>query len=78
MITRRRIVLAIGASALFAPLASFAQQPDRIYRIGFLGARSRSTPANPDVYYDAWLGAMRDLGYIEGKNVIIEWRFADG
>ena len=55
-----------------------AQQGGRIYRIGFLGVRSRSTPSNPDTYYDAFLQGMRDLGYVEGKNLVIEWRFADG
>ena len=77
MITRRRVVIALGAGAL-APLASFAQQQDKVRRIGFLGARSRSTPSNPDVYYDAFTRGMRELGYIEGKNLVIEWRFADG
>ena len=77
MVTRRQAVFAL-VSGVLAPLASFAQQPDRVHRIGFLGARSRSTLANPDVYYDVWLGAMRNLGYIEGKNLVIEWRFADG
>ena len=60
------------------PLACFAQQESKIRRIGFLAVRSRSTPANPDVYFDAFVEGMRDLGYIEGKNLVIEWRFADG
>ena len=77
MITRRLVVIALGAGAL-APLASFAQQQDKVRRIGFLGARSRSTQSNPDVYYDAFTRGMRELGYIEGKNLVIEWRFADG
>ena len=80
MNTRRRILLALGAGALAAPSALFAQpQPaPGVHRIGFLAARSRSTPADPDFYYDAFVEGMRELGYIEGKNLIIEWRFADG
>ena len=74
---RRRVVLALGTGA-FAPLAAFAQQQTNVRRIGFLGVRSRSTPSNPDVYYDAFVQGMRELGYVEGKNLVIEWRFADG
>lgn len=60
------------------PLGSFAQQSSKVRRIGFLHARSRSTPSNPDPYYDTFTQAMRELGYVEGKNLAIEWRFADG
>ena len=77
MVTRRKLVLALGAGAL-APLAGFAQDPGKVRRIGFLASRSRSTLSNPDVYYDAFMQGMRELGYVEGKNLIIEWRFADG
>ena len=76
MIARRRQLLILGA-ALAVPLLSHGQA-DRIRRIGFLGSRSRSTPANPDVYYDAFVDQMGKLGYVEGKNLQIEWRFADG
>ena len=78
MITRRKLLMAFGASALASPLASLAQQQGKVWRIGFLGARSRSTLSNPDVYYDAFTQGMRELGYVEGKNLVIEWRFADG
>jgi putative ABC transport system substrate-binding protein len=61
-----------------APLTSFAQAPNKVARIGFLGARSRSTPSNPDALYAAFLQGMRDLGYVEGQNLVIEWRFAEG
>ena len=76
MTTRRKLLVVLGA-ALAAPLASFAQQPGKIWRIGFLAPRSRPTSADPDVY-SAFPQGMRELGYIEGKNLIIEWRFADG
>jgi putative tryptophan/tyrosine transport system substrate-binding protein len=49
-----------------------------VWRVGFLGARSRSTPSNPDVYYDAFVQGMREHGYVEGRNLAIEWRFAAG
>lgn len=47
-------------------------------RIGFLAPLSRSTPSHPDVYYDAFVHGMRELGHVEGRNLVIEWRFADG
>src|SRR2546425_3085025 len=75
---RRRLFALIAGAFLGAPLRAFAQQQVNVRRIGFLAARSRSTPSNPDVYYDAFVQGMRELGYVEGKNLIIEWRFSDG
>ncbi|MGH8649139.1 MAG: ABC transporter substrate-binding protein [Burkholderiales bacterium] len=74
--TRRRIVLALGAGALAAPLASFAQrQPAKVARIGFLGAASASGLASR---VEALRAGLRDLGYVEGKNIVIEYRWAEG
>ncbi len=67
------VLLALGT----APLAR-AQQPVKIRRIGVLAVRPRSTPSEPEVFQDSFLRGMRDLGYVEGKNLAIEWRFADG
>jgi putative ABC transport system substrate-binding protein len=76
--TRRRFILTVAFGALAISLTGFAQGSEKVHRIGFLGARFRSTAERPDVYYDGWLAAMRELGYVEGKNLTIEWRFADG
>jgi len=74
---RRDAVL--GLVALGAvPAAAFAQQQVRIRRIGFLSVRSRPARSNPDPYFDAFMHALRELGYVEGKNLVVEWRFADG
>jgi putative ABC transport system substrate-binding protein len=73
----RRHVLILGA-ALAVPFRSYSQRGSGFRRIGFLASRSRSTPANPDVYYDAFVDQLAKLGYVEGKNLAIEWRFADG
>ena len=76
---RRRVVLALGACAFAVPLISFAQQPaPGVHRIVFLGQRSRSIASVPDAYYEAFVQGMRELGYVEGKNLLIEWRVADG
>ena len=77
-ISRRRLTGALGAALCSASLPARAQQQPKVWRIGFLAARSRSTPAKPDIWYDAFVQGLRELGYAEGKNLIIEWRFADG
>jgi len=73
----RRHFLILGA-AVAVPFRSYGQRVGGFRRIGFLASRSRSTPANPDVYYDAFVDQLGKLGYVEGKNLAIEWRFADG
>ena len=70
MTTRRRTLI-LGAIALFAPFASIAQQP-RVFRLGLLVAGS------PTIHTEAFISALRDLGYVEGKSVVIERRFAEG
>ena len=76
MIVRRRVVIALGVVAFAAPLAVFAQQQSAIPRIGFfyLGTREAAFDSGR---YQAFVQGMRDLGYVEGRNVIIESRFAD-
>ena len=69
---RRKLLVAIGAT----PLLAFAQQ-GKVWRIGILVPLSR--PASLESHFlGAFPPAMRELGYIEGKNLVIEWRFADG
>jgi putative ABC transport system substrate-binding protein len=77
MTTRRHILLALGAVAFASPLVSIAQQQGKIWRVGFLSARRRPISLEAD-YYGAFPQGMRDLGYVEGKNLVIEWRFAEG
>lgn len=74
--TRRRIVLALLASALAAPLASFAQQPQgTVPRIGFLISETLSGQASR---VEALRAGLRDRGYVEGKDIAIDVRSADG
>jgi len=63
------------ASLLVGPLTAGAQAPARVYRIGFLGATSPSGYASQ---VKAFRGGLRDLGYVEGKNLIIDFRWAEG
>jgi putative ABC transport system substrate-binding protein len=74
--TQRRHFLITTGALLAVPLSSFAQQQQaRIPRIGFLGLAD-PTAWSPRV--DAFRSGLRDLGYVEGKNITIEFRFAEG
>jgi len=77
MNTRRKLIIAFGAGALTAPFASFAQQQGKIWRVGFLSQRARPDSLDSGAISELRRG-MRELGYVEGKNLNIEWRFADG
>ena len=74
---RRDLLVALGAVALVTPLACFAQRPDRVWRVGFLSARSRPVSLDSDEY-SGFPQGMRELGYVEGKNLVIDWRYAEG
>src|SRR5215217_3463640 len=78
MFSRRNFLVLSGVGATGLSGTARAQGASKMRRIGFLGARSRSTPSQPDVYYDAFVKGMRELGYVEGRNIVVEWRFADG
>ena len=77
MNNRRKLVIALGAGALAASLGSLAQQQAKIWRVGILSARRRPVSLDSD-YYGAFPRRMSELGYVEGRNLITEWRFADG
>jgi len=73
---KRTITVLSFCAMLFAFWGSVdAQQPAKIPRIGFLSGRSDFTPG-PSA--DAFRQGLRDLGYIEGKNILIEYRYTGG
>ena len=75
MISRRRVVLALGAGAVAAPFAPFAQQPlAKVWRIGYLGPGSAASASS----VEALRAGLRGHGYVEGKNLVIEYRWAEG
>ena len=63
----------LAASTL--PAVANAQQPGKVYRIGYLSAPSRESVSRG---VEAFLMALRDLGWVEGRNVVVEFRWADG
>jgi putative ABC transport system substrate-binding protein len=66
-------ILLLGA--LFSPVAAEAEQAAKIVRIGYLGFdRAGGDPR----MREAFLQGLRDLGYVEGRNLVIEWRDAEG
>jgi len=77
MNNRRKLLVALGAGALVAPFCSFAQQQGKVWRVGFLTPRIRPDSLDSDIF-GAFSNGMRELGYVDGKNLVIEWRFADG
>jgi len=75
MISRRGFLRTVSASLLAAPLTAEAQQPNRVWRIGFLGPGSYSV-GDPRV--EALRRGLRELGYAEGQNLAFEFRWAGG
>jgi putative ABC transport system substrate-binding protein len=72
MIARRNLLIAIGAAAFAYPLSPLAQT--KVWRVGFLGALS---PAKYSSYTEALRAGLRELGYVEGRDFVIEYRWAD-
>ena len=72
---RRAFIGRVAGGVLAAPLAAFAQQAGKIARIGFLGATSASGYAKQ---LDGFRLGLRDFGYMEGKNIVLEYRWAEG
>jgi putative tryptophan/tyrosine transport system substrate-binding protein len=75
VIDRRTFLACTGAVLLAAPVAAEAQQAGKVPRIGFLTTPSSTAAA---YYLEAFREGLRELGYVEGKTIAIEYRFAEG
>jgi putative ABC transport system substrate-binding protein len=71
---RRDFIALIGCAAAALPFAARAQQAGRVARLGFLGATYASSWASR---IEAFQAGLRDLGYVQGQNVVIESRWAE-
>src|SRR2546426_2987135 len=74
VIARRAFIGTVAGGLLAAPLGAEAQQAAKIARIGYLALNLAPTPH----LREAFLQGLRDLGYVEGSNVVIEYRDAEG
>ena len=72
---RREFLGALGGTAVAWPLAARAQQPAKLPTIGFLGNSTAALEAN---LVGPFREGLRDLGYEEGRNIAIEYRWAEG
>jgi len=74
LIDRRTFLAGTGAVLLAAPFAAEAQQAAKVPRIGYLATNLAAVPH----LREAFRQGLRDLGYVEGRNVVIEYREAEG
>jgi putative ABC transport system substrate-binding protein len=72
---RREFFGLVGSAAVTWPLAARAQQPAKLPTIGFLGGQ---TPKAQSQWVAAFVQRLRELGWFEGRNVVIEYRWAEG
>ena len=72
---RRTFLAGTGAVLLAAPLAAEAQQAGKVHRIAFLGNSTAALEAN---LVGPFREGLRELGYVEGQNIVIEYRWAEG
>ena len=71
---RRTFLAMVSGSLLAAPLAAEAQQAAKIARIGYLSSSSATTSR----VVEAFRQGLREFGWVEGQNIVIDWRFAEG
>ena len=80
-------ILAVALGLLAASMPSDAQQPGKVYRIGFLGVNAfapteathpQKCPVTGAQNWQAWLAGLREHGYIPGQNLVIDCRWTEG
>jgi putative ABC transport system substrate-binding protein len=74
---RRDFIALVGGTAAAWPLAARSRQDERVRRIGFLGGGARPISLESSIF-GGLLQGLRELDYVEGRDFVIEWRFAEG
>jgi putative ABC transport system substrate-binding protein len=69
--------VSLGLVLLAVPVLCYGQQPAKVYRIGFLVARASTGPATTRLW-EAFAEGLREHGYVDGQNVVIERRYTEG
>jgi putative ABC transport system substrate-binding protein len=69
---RRKFITLLGGAVIAWPLAARAQQPEPMRRIGVLAGQENHLPE-----FEAFRKQLQDLAYVEGKNLAIDWRYAE-
>src|SRR5512145_1061433 len=67
--------LVVAVSIIAVPLVADAQPAGKVHRIGYLGV---TTPSSAARSIEAFREGLRELGWIEGQNIVIDYRFAEG
>ncbi len=70
------LIVSLAFSIFAAPLVSPAQQAAKVFRLGFLGVAPPTPQTLP--IWEAFLEALRERGWVEGQNIVIERRFSEG
>jgi hypothetical protein len=78
MTNRRTFLTVLGCGLLAAPFAAEAQQAGRVYRIGYLSPSMPAPSLGATSSEHLLSSSLRDLGYVEGRNLVIERQFAEG
>src|SRR5262252_8550001 len=76
--TELRTVMILVLTALVLPLVAAAQRPAQVRRIAFLGLNFPPTASQPTPFLDTFRQGLRERGWVEGHNLAIEWRWAEG
>jgi len=73
---RRQFLVALSLARVVGPAAAEAQQTEKVYRVGYLNPRAATSP--PESGFKAFQDTLRERGYVEGQNIAIEYRWAEG
>lgn len=73
---RRQFLVGVSLTAVGGPAAALAQRSEKVHRVGYLNPRSMTSP--PESGFKAFQDTLRELGYVEGRNILIEYRWGQG
>jgi len=77
MMKRRQFIMLLGGAAMAWPLAARAQQGGKLPRLGILSPGRSELPEPGVIMLDAFVQGLHELGYAEGRNLILERRYAE-